>query len=139
MQVLYQRGIHLPGPALWLDPHRPQPLAVVSHAHADHVQGHDDVVSSVPTAAFMRLRGVTKPRFKTLRFGQPHRIGAAKVTLYPAGHILGSAQALVEYDGIRLLYSGDFKLRPGKSTEPIEVPEADVVVMETTFGRPRYR
>lgn len=139
MQVHYDAGVHLPGPALWLDPHRPQPVAFISHAHADHVQRHEEVFSSVPTAAMMRLRGITRCRFHTLPYGRPLEVGEARVTLYPAGHILGSAQALVEWQGTRLLYSGDFKLRRGRSAEPIEVPEADVVIMETTFGRPRYR
>lgn len=139
MQVLYDRGIHLPGPGLWLDPHVVQPVAVVSHAHADHVQRHQHVLSTVATAAMMRLRGVTRSRFRTLPFRETADLGGARLTLYPAGHILGSAQALVECEGVRLLYSGDFKLRPGLSTEPTEVPEADVVIMETTFGRPRYR
>jgi Cft2 family RNA processing exonuclease len=139
MQVLYKRGIHLPGPELWLDPHQAQTVAVVSHAHADHVQRHDHVFTSVPTAAMMRLRGVTRCRFHTLQYRQTLEVGKARMTLYPAGHILGSAQVLVEWDGTRLLYSGDFKLRPGRSAEPVEVPAADVVIMETTFGRPRYR
>jgi hypothetical protein len=139
MQVLYRRGIHLPGPALWLDAHDAQNIAVVSHAHADHVQPHDHVISSVATAAMMRLRGVTRSRFRTVPFGSPVEWGDARLTLYPAGHILGSAQVLVEWEGTRLLYSGDFKLRPGRCAEPIEVPEADLVIMETTFGRPRYR
>lgn len=87
----------------------------------------------------MRLRGVAGCRFRTLPWGKPCEIGNARLTLFPAGHILGSAQALVEWEGTRLLYSGDFKLRPGRSAEPIQVPRADVVIMETTFGRPRYR
>jgi DNA ligase 1 len=139
MQVLYRRGIHLPGPSLWLDPHEAQSVAVVSHAHMDHVQRHDHVFTSVPTAAMMRLRGMSRCRFRTLPYRRPAEIGGARITLYPAGHILGSAQSLVEWDGSRLLYSGDFKLRAGLSAEPTEVPEADVVIMETTFGRPRYR
>jgi Cft2 family RNA processing exonuclease len=139
MQVSYKRGIHLPGPGLWLDPHDAQLAAIVSHAHADHVQHHDHVFTSVPTAAMMRLRGVTRCRFHTLPYGRPLEVDRARVTLYPAGHILGSAQVLVEWEETRLLYSGDFKLRPGRSAEPTEVPAADVVIMETTFGRPRYR
>ena len=139
MQVLYRQGIHLPGPALWLDPHAMQSLAVVSHAHADHVRQHDDVIATAATAAMMRLRGVARSRFRTPRFGEAVEVGSARVTLYPAGHILGAAQVLVEWEGTRLLYSGDFKLRPGRSAERVEVPQADVVIMETTFGRPRYR
>ena len=87
----------------------------------------------------MRLRGATSSRYQPLKFGEPVYIDGALVTLYPAGHILGSAQVLIEWDGVRLLYSGDFKLRPGLSAEPIEVPSADIVIMETTFGKPRYR
>jgi Cft2 family RNA processing exonuclease len=139
MQVLYQRGIHLPGPALWLDPHEARTAAVVSHGHADHVQRHDHIFATAPTAAIMRLRGVSRPRFRTLAYGQKLALGRASVTLYPAGHILGSAQTLVEWEGSRLLYSGDFKLRHGRSAEAPEVPQADTVIMETTFGRPRYR
>lgn len=139
MHVLYNRGIHLPGPGVWLDPHASQSAAVISHAHSDHVQRHDHVISTVPTAAMMRLRGVTRCRFETLPFGRPLDLGPARITLYPAGHILGSAQTLVEWNGVRLLYSGDFKLRPGRSAEPVDVPAADVLIMETTFGRPRYR
>ncbi len=139
MQVLFDRGIHLPGPGLWLDAHSPRPLAVVSHAHADHIQRHEHVLSTVPTAAMMRLRGITRCRFRALPYGKTEELGEARVTLFPAGHVLGSAQALVEWAGVRLLYSGDFKLRAGLSVEPTEVPAADVVIMETTFGRPRYR
>ncbi|MFN3652161.1 MAG: MBL fold metallo-hydrolase [Armatimonadota bacterium] len=139
MQVHYQDGIFLPGPGLWLDPRRARQTAIVSHAHADHVQRHQQVITSVPTAAMMRLRGLTRCQFRTLPYGAAEMMGEARVTLYPAGHILGSAQTLVEWDSARLLYSGDFKLRPGLSAEPVEVPQADVVVMETTFGRPRYR
>jgi Cft2 family RNA processing exonuclease len=83
-----------------------------------------------------RLRG--RSRYQPLAFGRAAEFPRFRLTLYPAGHVLGSAQALVETSAGRLLYSGDFKLRPGLASEPIEVPQADVVVMETTFGRPRY-
>lgn len=139
MQVFFRNGVHLPESQLWLDPHHPQPFAVVSHAHSDHVQRHDHVLATPATAAMMRLRGIMRPRFEVLPFGEAREVDDARVTLYPAGHILGSAQVLVERRGVRLLYSGDFKLRRGWSAEPIEVPRADIVVMETTFGKPRYR
>lgn len=139
MQIVYDNGIHLPGPDLWLDPHVRRARAVVSHAHADHVQRHEHVLASAATAAMMRLRGTFGCRYEILKFGQTVELGDAKVTLYPAGHVLGSAQVLVEWNDTRLLYSGDFKLRPGLSSEPIEVPQAEIVIMETTFGKPRYR
>jgi hypothetical protein len=137
--IRYSQGIHLPGPDLWLDPPVRRPRAIVSHAHSDHARRHDEVWATPATAAMMRLRGLTGCEFRALPFGRPQEIGGAVVTLFPAGHILGSAQVLVEWEGCRLLYSGDFKLRPGRAAETAEVPAADVVVMETTFGRPHYR
>ncbi|HET9375516.1 MAG TPA: ATP-dependent DNA ligase, partial [Chthoniobacterales bacterium] len=62
----------------------------------------------------------------------------AQITLYPAGHIYGSAQAHVLFEDQTLLYTGDFKLRQGKSAEPIEWRKSDILIMETTYGLPRY-
>ena len=139
MQVLDRNGVYLPQYKLWLDPHKAQNAAFVSHAHADHMKRHGRVFCSAATAAMMRARGATRSQFHHLSWGEPVSWGRARVSLYPAGHVLGSAQMLVEAEGVRLLYSGDFKLKPGLSCEPIEVPQADIVVMETTFGIPRYR
>src|SRR6476469_3660811 len=101
MQVSFDRGIHLPEVDLWLDPHSSRPVAFVSHAHSDHIGRHEHVLATAATAAMMRLRGRTAPRFRTLEFGRRFPFGDAQVTLYPAGHILGSAQILVERNGRR--------------------------------------
>jgi hypothetical protein len=138
MNVCYRRGVYLPDVDLWLDPRDRKPVAFVSHAHSDHIGAHGHVLTSAGTAALMRHRLRGRARYQPLAFGRAAEFPRFRLTLYPAGHVLGSAQALVETSAGRLLYSGDFKLRPGLSAEPIDVPEADVVVMETTFGRPRY-
>ncbi len=139
MQILSRQGIYLPSYDLWLDPHCTRSAAWVTHAHADHMKKHGHVYASPATAAMMRARGARKTRFYPLGWGESVAWNGAKVSLYPAGHVLGSAQILVEgRDGERLLYSGDFKMRPSRSSEPIDVPRADVLIMETTFGRPRY-
>ncbi len=139
MDVLSRDGIYVPQYDLWLDPHHSRPVAFVTHAHADHMKKHGHVYASPATAAMMRARGALRTRFHTLDWGERVAWNGAQVSLYPAGHVLGSSQIMVEgRDGQRLLYSGDFKLREGRSSETIEVPKADVVVMETTFGRPRY-
>jgi Cft2 family RNA processing exonuclease len=138
MQVLHRNGVYLPDSNLWLDPHHVENFAVVSHAHADHMKGHAHVLATAPTIAMMQLRGARRSRFQQAGFGETIEIGEARLTLFPAGHVLGSAQVLVEHEGRRLLYSGDFKLRAGLSAEAIEIPTADVLVMETTFGLPRY-
>lgn len=139
MQVLDKNGIHIPQFDLWLDPHHTRPAAFVSHAHADHMKRHGHVFATPATADMMRARGATKSKFQHLEWREPVKWGRAQVSFYPAGHVLGSAQMLVEGDGTRLLYSGDFKMRSSLSSEEIEVPRADIVVMETTFGRPNYR
>ena len=100
---------------------------------------HGRVLASAPTAAAMRLRGATRCDFQVAAWGERVPVGAAQVSLHPAGHVLGSAQVLVEWNEARVLYSGDFKLRPGLSCETTVVPQCDVLVMETTFGLPRYK
>lgn len=139
MQVLDQSGVYLPEHDLWLDPHHTRPVAFVSHAHADHMKKHGRVFATPATAAMMQARGAVKSKFHPMQWREVVAWNRAQVSFYPAGHVLGSAQMLVEAQGTRLLYSGDFKMRDGLSCEPIEVPQADIVVMETTFGRPRYR
>jgi Cft2 family RNA processing exonuclease len=138
MTVLYQRGIYLPQIDLWLDSQAPREVAVVSHAHSDHIQSHAFTLTTPATAVLMRHRLGRRGRCRPLEFGRRAEFPGFALTLYPAGHVLGSAQALVEVAGERLLYSGDFKLRAGRSTEAVEVPAADVVIMETTFGKPGY-
>jgi hypothetical protein len=138
MVVSYQRGIDLPEIDLWLDPQIPRGTAAVSHAHSDHIQSHAVTLATPATAALMGHRLGSHVGCRSLPFGQRTQFPGFAVTLYPAGHVLGSAQVLIERNGERLLYSGDFKLKPGRSVEATEVPEADVVIMETTFGKPGY-
>ena len=139
----HQGGVHLPQLDLWLDPQRAKPGRVfVSHAHSDHIAPHRSVILTEPTAWLMRHRLGGQRTERILRFGEAHKAGTAdapfKLTLLPAGHILGSAMAFIEAGGESLLYTGDFKLRPGLTAEPCEPRHADYLVMETTFGRPQY-
>ena len=103
MNVLFQRGIYLPGIDLWLDPQVPCQMAVVSHAHADHIQTHAFTFSTPATALLMRHRLGRRGRCRPLEFGRRTEFPGFALTLYPAGHVLGSAQALVEVNGERLL------------------------------------
>jgi Cft2 family RNA processing exonuclease len=83
--------------------------------------------------------GGSRREVLTQPFGEPHRLGFdLEATLHPAGHILGSSQLLLENEQGRLLFTGDFKLNPGLSCERCATPRADVLIMETTFGLPRY-
>jgi Cft2 family RNA processing exonuclease len=139
----HQGGIHLPDLDLWLDPPRARAGHVfVSHAHSDHIAAHPEFLATEPTAWLMRHRLGGNRREHLLAYGQPldllHATTPFRLTLLPAGHILGSAMALVETCGESLLYTGDFKLRPGLAAVPCQPCRADYLIMETTFGLPRY-
>jgi DNA ligase-1 len=138
--VQYRNGLWLPQIGWWLDAHFPTPRAFVSHAHFDHLAAHGEVICSEGTARLMQARLPAERTYRSLPFGQTIPLNdGATLTLHPAGHIFGSAQCLISHpDHGRLLYTGDFKLRPGLSAEPCTTPPADVLIMETTYGRPQY-
>jgi ATP-dependent DNA ligase I len=139
IEVRYERGVYLPGQNLWLDPWDPKEFAFVSHAHSDHIAPHKEIIVSERTARLMQARMPGKRNEHVLPFGEPQSIHNVAVTLLPAGHIFGSAQIWIETDTGSLLYTGDFKLRQGRSAEPAEWKHADTLIMETTYGLPRYR
>lgn len=139
-------SLHLPEIGLWLDARQAQTggeRVFVSHAHSDHIAAHRNVVLTGPTAALMRERIRGQRTEHILAFGHNAAFthGGIEYHLTPlaAGHILGSAMSLVEADSESLLYTGDFKLRPGFAAETCQPVRADWLVMETTFGCPRYR
>ena len=143
VEVVYRRGVHLPAHDLWLDPWDDQPFAFVSHAHSDHIGKHREIILSATTSRLMAARLPGERLEHRLEFLQPTeglRPGM-RVTLFPAGHIAGSAQAFIETagGGGSVLYTGDFKLRASLSSEPTQWTQADTLIMETTFGLPRYR
>jgi DNA ligase-1 len=139
IEVRYKRGVSLPGQDLWLDPWDAKHLAFVSHAHSDHIAPHDEVIVSEGTARLMQARLPGRRTEHVLAFGETRTLHDVDLMLLPAGHIFGSAQLLLAAGDETLLYTGDFKLRPGKSAEPAEWRQADTLIMETTFGLPRYQ
>src|SRR5438552_15563339 len=139
MTITFERGILLPELALWLDPQEERDTAFVSHAHTDHIGNHREVILSELTAKLMATRLPGQRVEHILPFRSPERFRDASITMLPAGHIFGSAQIHIELGGETLFYTGDFKLRPGKSAESIEWLHADTLVMETTYGLPKYR
>ncbi|HSH38062.1 MAG TPA: ATP-dependent DNA ligase [Chthoniobacterales bacterium] len=137
--VRYDRGVYLPAHDLWLDPWDAKPLAFVSHAHSDHIAPHQAIIVSQGTARLMQARMPGDRHEHIVPFSQPTEVRGLNLTLLPAGHIFGSAQFFLETDAGSLLYTGDFKLRPGRSAEATEWRQADTLIMETTYGLPRYR
>lgn len=133
-------SLYLPQIDWWLDAHHPAPRSFVSHAHFDHLAPHREILCSTGTARLMRARMPGERIEHILPFEHTEQLTTdTTVTLYPAGHIYGSAQSLLSHpDHGRLLYTGDFKLRPGFSAEKCATPRADVLIMETTYGLPHY-
>jgi putative mRNA 3-end processing factor len=123
----------------YLDPQQPVTNAVISHAHADHaVSGNINVYATEATYAFMQLRyGKSASKVNYIAaYNVPFTIGDVQITFIPAGHMPGSAQVLMEYKGVRYLYTGDYKLQPDATCEPMEFVKADVLITESTFADP---
>ena len=143
IRVAHQRGIHLPEADLWLDPPFAAARAFVSHAHSDHVARHQMAICTELTRQLMLKRGSAGKRteFRTLSAEQSLEVDGFELRLLPAGHILGSAMLHITRlrDGATLLYTGDYKLRQGITGEAAELRPADTLIMETTFGLPRYK
>lgn len=141
LQAVEQNGLYLPNCGLWMDARRAKSFAVVSHAHSDHTARHQSFLATAPTIDCMRVRmgDAVANRGIALDYGQVYQHGAVRIQLFPAGHVLGSAMVRVEApSGESMLYTGDFKTRPGLAAEAIEIPQADTLIMESTFGRAEF-
>lgn len=139
LDLRYHRGLELPAHGLWLDPWDARPFAFVSHAHSDHVGQHQEIIASRGTATLMKARLPGQRVEHILEFERTTELRGMRITLLAAGHIFGSAQFFLEDDHDSLLYTGDFKLRPGLSAEATQWRVARTLIMETTYGLPKYR
>ncbi len=134
----WENGLKLTKPDLAIDFRRRQPRAFISHAHADHMARHEYALCTPETSALYQFRLGTR-RTLEMPYRKPIDWGGLRLTTYPAGHCLGSAMLLAEDEGQSLLYTGDFKLGASATAEEAELPHADVLVIETTYGHPDYR
>ena len=136
--VTWDRGVSLVGHGLWLDPLTVRDLAFVSHAHTDHARRHREAVMTEATLSLLPLP--LKPRAARLvKQGDSLELDGAVLSVHDAGHMLGSVQLLFEHGGCRLLYTGDMKLRRGCGAGTTPVPACEVLVIESTYGRPHFR
>jgi Cft2 family RNA processing exonuclease len=138
---LRPEGLYAPAFDAFVDPHEPVPRAILSHAHSDHaIAGLGEVWATPQTIALYRKR---HPEWtgtaRELLPGEAFERGSTRLTLFPAGHILGSAQVFLEQGGRSLLYTGDFKRRGSATAAPAQTPRANVLLTETTFGLPVFR
>ncbi|MFD2263975.1 ligase-associated DNA damage response exonuclease [Lacibacterium aquatile] len=136
------QGLYCVPGDFFIDPHSPVERAVVTHGHADHARsGHTHVLATPQTLAIMEARygaemaGATQPS----AYGEIVQVGDVSIRLVPAGHVLGSAQVVLEHKGQRIVVSGDYKRRYDPTCPPFEVVTCDVFVTEATFGLPVFR
>jgi putative mRNA 3-end processing factor len=133
-------GLHCVPGDFHIDPSGPVPRAVITHGHSDHARpGHDAVLATADTLAIMRLRLGALGQTQALAYGVPLKVKDVTVTLVPAGHILGSAQIVIDYNGQRAVISGDYKRHADPTCDPFELVACDLFVTEATFGLPVYR
>ena len=134
-------GLHIVPADCWIDPSRPVACALVTHGHADHARGgHGRVLATAETLAIMALRYGGEGETRPTPYGESVRLGGGvTATWLPAGHVLGSAQILLEHAGERVVVTGDYKRRPDPTCPPFEPVRCDVLITEATFGLPLFR
>lgn len=124
----------------FVDPWRPVPRAIITHAHADHARrGCGRYLCAAPGKLVLRGRMGGQAPIDAVRHGESLLINGVRVSLHPAGHVLGSAQVRLEHGGTTWVVTGDYKLEPDPTCAPFEPVRCDVLITESTFGLPVYR
>ncbi len=138
--TLTPQGLYCAAADAWIDPWRPVPRALITHAHADHARSGSGTYWAVGSAeGILRQRLGQAIDLNNVTYGHEWRLGDAKLSFHSAGHVLGSAQIRLEAGGESWLVSGDYKRDPDPSCSPFEPVRADVLITEATFGLPIYR
>ena len=136
---LRREGLYCPAGDFYIDPWRPVARAVITHAHGDHARtGSADYLAAEDGRHVLRAR-LGEIRLQTVAYGEPLDLGGVRVSLHPAGHVLGSAQVRVERAGEVWVASGDYKIAGDPTCAGFEPVRCDVFITESTFGLPIYR
>jgi putative mRNA 3-end processing factor len=122
-----------------IDPWRPVPRAVISHAHGDHARWGSEAYLAASASVPVLRRRLGEARIEGVPFGERVRMGEVTVSFHPAGHVLGSAQVRVEREGEVWVFSGDYKRRADPTCEPFEPVPCHTFITEATFALPIYR
>ncbi|MGI9522399.1 MAG: ligase-associated DNA damage response exonuclease [Hyphomicrobiaceae bacterium] len=136
------KGLYCAAGGFYIDPPGAVERAIITHGHSDHARsGHRYVLSTIETMEIMKVRlgKEAAGSFQSLRYGEPLTIGETQVCLAPAGHVIGSAQVVIQHRGKRAVVSGDYKRSRDPTCAPFEVVSCDVFVTEATFGLPVFR
>ena len=135
-------GLYCEPGDFYIDPTEPVLRAVITHGHSDHARpGHARVLAIEGTIAIMRQRygELAGGSLQAVRYGETIALDGVSLTLAPAGHVLGSAQLLIEHRGCRVVVSGDYKRRPDPTCPAFEPQRCDLFITEATFGLPVFR
>lgn len=133
-------GLFCPAGNFYIDPWKPVENAVITHAHSDHARpGNGSYYCTESSLPIMKHRLGSEWAYRPLAYGETFILGNAKLSLHPAGHILGSAQVRIEAEGKVWVASGDFKRDADPTCAPFEVVPCDALITEATFGLPIYR
>lgn len=125
----------------FIDPPWPKDRALITHGHADHARaGHNHVLATPETILIMKKRYGENcaGTFQAAEYGKPVAMGDVTVTFFPAGHVLGSAQILLEHKGMRVVVTGDYKRQKDPTCTPFEPVPCDLIVTEATFALPVF-
>ena len=135
-----KKGIYcIPG-KFYLDPWYPVGYAIISHGHADHARwGNKHYLCHNDSKAILKHRIGQDISIESMGYNEPKTINGVKVSFYPAGHIIGSAQIRLEYKGYVIVFSGDYKTQPDFITVPFEPVKCNEFITESTFGLPVYK
>lgn len=137
--VLRPNGLYCPAGDFYIDPWRPVDRAVITHAHADHARtGHAHYLCAAPGAGVLQAR-LGAISLQTLPYDKSLRLNDAEITLFPAGHVLGSAQVRIRASGQTWVVSGDYRVQSDVTCDGWEPVACDTFITESTFGLPIYR
>jgi putative mRNA 3-end processing factor len=137
---LTERGLYCAAGDFFVDPWRPVPRAIITHAHSDHARsGSQSYLTSDRGVEILRQRVGDDAAIQGIPFGEPILHNGVRVSLHPAGHILGSAQIRIEYRGEVWVVSGDYKTIADRTCDAFEPIRCHVFITESTFGLPIYR
>jgi putative mRNA 3-end processing factor len=135
-----EQGLYCEAGGFHVDPWLPVDRAVITHAHGDHARwGSRSYLAARAGERVLRTRLGPDARIATVEYGEPVDMNGVRVSLHPAGHILGSAQVRVEYRGEVWVASGDYKTEPDPTCTPFEPLRCHTFITESTFGLPIYR
>ncbi len=137
---LTEAGLYCPAGDFYIDPCRAVERAVITHGHSDHCRwGMERYLCAEPGLAVLRARLGANAPIDPIAYGKALTINGVKVSLHPAGHILGSAQVRVEVGGEVWVVAGDYKVEPDLTCAPFELVKCHGFVTESTFGLPIYK